>query len=195
MAASQARIIDALSKFDPENEAHWTQAGLPRLEVLQKATGDDELARLAIKAAAPDFTRENPALPVAELQPEAPDDKRAEGVEDERTKIKARQDVVELGLQQANLDLAEVQNRRDALIKERDRLIYEYDQRFPKMSAGENMRRWLDAQHRERTLAAEQSSLARKALGLEDVPTASELDRVMALKPKPFSDRPTVASA
>lgn len=52
------QIINALQQLDPNNDEHWTQEGLPRLDVLKQLTGIQELTRQAVTNAAPEFNRE-----------------------------------------------------------------------------------------------------------------------------------------
>lgn len=51
-------IIEALQKLDPQNDNHWTEDGLPRLETVKFLSGDASLTRQAVTAVAPDFNRE-----------------------------------------------------------------------------------------------------------------------------------------
>ena len=50
-------ITDALSKLDPQNDNHWTQDGLPRLDTIKILAGNPSLTREQVTAAAPDFNR------------------------------------------------------------------------------------------------------------------------------------------
>lgn len=66
-----AKILEALSKLDPKNDAHWTSDGLPRLETVKLFAGDSNLSREAVTAAAPGFSRANNALQTASTDPAA----------------------------------------------------------------------------------------------------------------------------
>lgn len=51
------KIHEALSKLDAQNDNHWTQDGLPRLDTIRILLGDPALTREALTAAAPEFNR------------------------------------------------------------------------------------------------------------------------------------------
>lgn len=51
------KIADALTKLDPNNDNHWTQDGLPRLDTIKILASDPTLTRDQVTAAAPDFNR------------------------------------------------------------------------------------------------------------------------------------------
>jgi hypothetical protein len=64
-------IKQALAALDPENDEHWTKAGLPSVEHLAKAleVSPGALTRKAIEEAQPGFSRENPVV-----EPDGEDD-------------------------------------------------------------------------------------------------------------------------
>lgn len=51
-------VQDALANLDPDNDAHWTANGLPRMDVMQTLTHNEALTRQAVIDADPNFTRE-----------------------------------------------------------------------------------------------------------------------------------------
>jgi hypothetical protein len=51
------QILAALQKLDVNNDAHWTQDGMPRLETVRLFAGNQALTRDDITKAVPDFTR------------------------------------------------------------------------------------------------------------------------------------------
>jgi hypothetical protein len=51
------QILAALQKLDVNNDGHWTQDGLPRLETVRLFAGNQALTRDNITAASPEFTR------------------------------------------------------------------------------------------------------------------------------------------
>lgn len=59
---SKDLIVTALQVLDVENDAMWTQAGLPSVDVVKAAAGLETLTREEITNAAPNFTRTNPSL-------------------------------------------------------------------------------------------------------------------------------------
>lgn len=48
----------AVRDLDPENDKHWTQAGLPAISAIVEAIGSGEVTRADIKEVAPDWTRD-----------------------------------------------------------------------------------------------------------------------------------------
>jgi hypothetical protein len=56
--AGDQRILAAVNKLDPENDDHWTQAGLPKLSAVEEAYGKAGVTRKDIIAVAAGFTRE-----------------------------------------------------------------------------------------------------------------------------------------
>jgi len=52
-----AAIVDALKKLDPTNDAHWTDDGLPRMDVMKELTGNNFTTREAVTTALPGFNR------------------------------------------------------------------------------------------------------------------------------------------
>lgn len=62
-----SNILNALAKLDPNNDNHWTDDGLPRMDTVKMLTGNPGLTRDAVTVAAPGFDREQAraAAPVA----------------------------------------------------------------------------------------------------------------------------------
>lgn len=58
---TDTNLIEALKLLDVNEKSHWTADGLPRVDVVAELTGIKDLKRADITAAAPTFTRENPA--------------------------------------------------------------------------------------------------------------------------------------
>ncbi len=50
-------IKEALAKLDSADDNHWTNDGMPRMDVLQKLTESPDLSRTEVTNAAPDFSR------------------------------------------------------------------------------------------------------------------------------------------
>lgn len=55
-----AQIMDALKLLDPADDAHWTKAGDPNINVLTEVVGF-KLTKAEVAAVAPDFKRPAPA--------------------------------------------------------------------------------------------------------------------------------------
>ena len=58
---SVTKIRKALEVLDVKNDEHWTDAGLPSVEVVAKAIGDPQINRKMIDVVAPGWTREKAA--------------------------------------------------------------------------------------------------------------------------------------
>ena len=56
------RIIAALRELDPLDDNNFTNAGLPKVDVVEKIVGE-HVTRTQITEAAPQYTQENPELP------------------------------------------------------------------------------------------------------------------------------------
>lgn len=52
------QLNEALLTLDPEDDAHWTEDGLPVVQVVADMVGDEDLTREQITDAAPTFGRE-----------------------------------------------------------------------------------------------------------------------------------------
>ena len=52
-------IKDSLAKLDPANDEHWTDDGLPRMDVLQALPGNSRLTRKQVTDADPSFSRDS----------------------------------------------------------------------------------------------------------------------------------------
>lgn len=57
-----AKLLEALSKLDIENDNHWTADGNPRLDTIKFLAGDQTITREQVVAAAPAFSRANPTI-------------------------------------------------------------------------------------------------------------------------------------
>jgi hypothetical protein len=55
------KVLDALAKLDKTNAAHWTDDGLPRVNVVQELAEDTSLTRAMLNEIAPGFSRNPPA--------------------------------------------------------------------------------------------------------------------------------------
>lgn len=55
------KIAKAVAGLDPKTDAHWTEDGVPAVEVISAAISDQNLTRKMIEVAAPGVTRETVA--------------------------------------------------------------------------------------------------------------------------------------
>jgi hypothetical protein len=67
MAATKEDIVKALIQLDSGNDQHWTDDGLPRVDVVQTILKDPDVRRKDINDAQPGFSR---AVPGATTEPE-----------------------------------------------------------------------------------------------------------------------------
>jgi hypothetical protein len=58
--ATQEDIIKALTQLDSGNDEHWTDDGLPRVDVVQRLLKDPDVRRKDINEAQPGFSRADP---------------------------------------------------------------------------------------------------------------------------------------
>lgn len=82
-------ILEALASLDVENDDDWTNQGLPKTDIISDVVGEP-ITRAQITEAAPNFTRENPVMEVASVEPEVPaepgtDPDQDQGTGDEAT--------------------------------------------------------------------------------------------------------------
>lgn len=73
------KLKGVLANLDPKNNSHWTQDGLPKLEIVRLLTGDSKVSRDDILSVAPELTRESalkalegPVTPPAPIAPPVP---------------------------------------------------------------------------------------------------------------------------
>ncbi len=58
------KIAAAVRGLDPENDEHWTDAGLPAMAAVESLVGSKDIKRADVNAAVPDWNRDK-ALEVA----------------------------------------------------------------------------------------------------------------------------------
>lgn len=66
-------ILEALSALDTDNDDDWTKDGLPKTEAVSEVVGET-VTRAQITEVAPQFSRTNSVLEVADATPDAPAD-------------------------------------------------------------------------------------------------------------------------
>jgi low affinity Fe/Cu permease len=158
-------IRDALAKLDVKVDQHWTDQGLPRLEVLHQFTGDSTIRREQVTNAAPEFTRSNPEIPK--------DDNDLGPVSEETTKAQLEEDAAELEELKKKMTeraLARDSAQRDylALQEKADDLIRKLDS-ANKEPPIVNIKKYLAAQQaRKYERAADLAALADLAKSLKE---------------------------
>ncbi len=53
-----ATIVNAIAQLDPENNSHWTEKGLIRIEALRGLAGDESITREEVENANPGLCRD-----------------------------------------------------------------------------------------------------------------------------------------
>lgn len=66
--AEVSPLTAAILALDPLDDAHWTDAGLPAIAALAKATGDNSLTRQKVVLALPDYDRDTALAMAAEAE-------------------------------------------------------------------------------------------------------------------------------
>lgn len=162
------KIIEALQKLDVDNDNHWTEEGLPRLDVLKDIIGET-VSRVDVTNAAKTFTRKNPVLEQVQVAPlkttfsisqdgtvnTNTEAKALEGVADEDGTEVNFNSYLENALVAANLDLhtAELalaearQNHLDA-VKRRDSVLEKMSETGPVDNLQTTISAYLAAQNR-----------------------------------------------
>lgn len=181
-------IRSAALQLDPEDDAHWTADGLPRIDVLEELTGLKNLLRADVTTALPQITRDNPLTvappPLGENDPEQAQGLESEGdaelSDEDRALRAAEQELID-----ARKQLAEATARRDVALAKVDRLRSQVAAEQSNVPAGLNIRRYLDTQVTIRQQAAENAHRLREAgidTLVEQLNTASPLDAALANK-------------
>ena len=67
------RLAEALNHLDPADDEHWTQAGKPALEAVERFYGSSSVTRKDIEAARPGWGREDARAERAPREPSAPE--------------------------------------------------------------------------------------------------------------------------
>lgn len=185
-------IIEALTALKSDNDEHWTNNGLPRVDVLKEMTGVDGLTRSVIDEAAPDYTRENrfdlvagdeqnqtpppsvtPGPPVQTTDPSPPEQPTSDPVETEAP-VESEESL--------NAKIAEMRAERDELSQERARLdtaVKKIDDEiflvekarqalYPPVPQAVAVQRYNQSQQEQRIAASKRRQAAVEAFG-EDV--------------------------
>lgn len=153
-------LKEAIASLDARNDDHWTEQGLPRMEVIRELTGT-HYSRKEITEAAPMVTRErllngeNTAVG---------DDPVAEDAEVKLTKPEAtpepsndRSKELQAKLEKAEQDLYKAQQAADAANNEvarleayRDKLVTDLDNLLPKANPMLDIMAYLESQKKMR---------------------------------------------
>jgi hypothetical protein len=178
-------LAEAIASLDPKNDEHWTESGVPKLDVIKELTGQS-YSRKEVTEAAPKVTREALLLgqdtsvkpPQADVaaNPEvklAAEPKADEAVaEDALSKAKAALESIEAERYAAEQVFKEAKIVLDDLTAKRDKLSQEVDSLTPKPNTMSDIQFWLKRQHE-----------IRLARGPKQGP--SDLDKGLRLRARP----------
>lgn len=161
-------IVEALSRLDPENDEHWTNDGMPRVEVVQGLAGDASIMRADINNASPGFDREvarNPA-PISEPVVDEPVEEKP---------VTSRYEVV-------SAEIAELQAAKRVIDEQLAPLVQEQH-----ALAAMQRTRWYDHQRdtdeRMRYIRRQNEIRAQRNTGRPVLPQT--IDDVMRTRPRP----------
>lgn len=179
------KIVSALAQLDHSNSQHWTDDGLPRTGVVQKFAGDTSISRTDINDAAPGFARQAvdaeqtvadtesttveqargegvggaPAKPIEPIAPvgQAPDDGGTVLAFEDEERAKYRRAVVdaETAYEQSLRDLETARKTVLTAKANIEKSTKAEAERFPPLTAGQNIQNFLHTSHAERVANAE----------------------------------------
>jgi hypothetical protein len=178
-------ITEVLKSLDHDDDTLWTAAGLPKVEVIQELTGDEDLSRKEIDEVAPGFER------FESFDPRAVDDLQDEGSVDGRLETKSESEIsllrdkkseIESLIQEKKQEKIDLDAGIADLFSERDKIINQLEVLQPKLTNEGAIREYLK---RQKEISMEkyeiQQSLAK--IGIQKVITrASKLDESLANK-------------
>jgi hypothetical protein len=159
---TKAQIVEALGKLDPTTDEHWTKDGQPALSVVASFIGEGGVVtRKEVIDASPDFSRANPQPGVVE----EPFDEEAH---------LASQKEVRTQLQELEAEVADIDNRIDALRAQRqvkqaaaDDLIQKNSEKRSE-AATHNIKRFLGQSRRNRIEKVRRGADPRKLAGARE---------------------------
>jgi hypothetical protein len=197
-----SKLLEALSKLDVNNDAHWTSDGLPRLETLKILASDQSITRETINKISPGFNRySQPAASTNDvvveevIQVETNDD-HVEGLEDEDSEGKSETEQ-KLDAAQKQVDaLCEERDKIAAMLqiacRERDLLAEEYHSQRGKEPAGVAIRSYLDSQRQLLQQRAEKmKTISESGINLRDwLPQKAPIDQAMQRRTSRGTSRP-----
>lgn len=187
-----AQIHAALQQLDPQNDNHWTEDGLPRIETVRFLAKDSKLTRDDITKAAPDFSR---TVPVIESEGDgngaAPEtgghggphpDAQAEAVQG----LEAELAEAQAALDACSARIAEAQKEQATRRAQVDRLLEALHQARPSDSLAQNIQSYLTRQQETLQKRAEAKAKLASVGGLEALkailPQKAPIDAARARK-------------
>lgn len=185
--AENKDIVAALHQLDMSNDDHWTDDGLPRVDVIRTLAKDPNVKRNEISAALPGFTRtgSEPSEPTDVLKGEisaedeeaalkaanapAPADDHSDDLlldpEDLKALMKRRLDDAETNIAKCKIALQESFNVLRRAEAAHRKALSDYVRRFPPMSQADSIKEHLERTQEHRAGARSQIDQAMSIRG------------------------------
>jgi hypothetical protein len=185
-------LDEALAKLDPEKDEHWTQNGLPRLDVL--AAMGSSATRKQVTDANPELTRQS--MMEAQTTDDAEDEEDVSEV-DEADASSEDEDVEESGNKAAlESKIQEITNyindehkkmadcKSNIISKEVEltKVQTEYNSLFPGQTNQEDIIDFIKSQNQQRLQRHERNRQAFSNIKISDLDPRAPVDRAMARK-------------
>lgn len=186
----QDKIKAALSQLDPENSDHWTSDGAPRVDVVAKLSGLEELTRKEITHAAPEFMRGS-KLEAAEEEPETASEPASEDQTDP-DELEAKQSLTAAKdeLQDAQAALQDAQKRFDKAQRRHDEAITHLHRVAPNSTNGRAIKDYVQRSNEERLRRAERTQSILQGLDRRVLEAKAPIDAAMARRKTRGAERP-----
>lgn len=114
MAPKALSVVDALKQLDTENDEHWTDNGLPRLDAMAKLC-DKQISRAEINQVGAGFSRKNSRSGTATVAPLA--NGIAESTNDQDADAATLKAATLKELENAEAEMAAATTRKDKAVK------------------------------------------------------------------------------
>lgn len=190
MSEQQNPILEALSRLDPNDDAHWTADGAPRVDVMQELTGLKDLSRADIIAVAPEFTRGSLLAPTQSVE-ESQEGGEKEEPGDELELLRERHDEVAAKIAEKKAQLNAISKEIVELTKEQDELIKQMEPGNPSHRQNQqNIMEFLASEARKRAERHQQRVALLKGIDPATLDPRSRIDQAFARKNTRGAQRP-----
>ena len=158
------KILEVLRSLDPQDDNHWTDEGMPKLEVVQNLAGDEEITREMITEAAPLFSRVNPLETPDNVSTDAPEEPDPAETE---TKI----EIATKEATDADKEVQAAMDKRSAAEKKRDHLLTEREKSSEPLHVQnqKEIQRFIKSQNQQRVDRAERRRQFLKGMSPQDL--------------------------
>lgn len=166
MTIAKDKLAEFLLKLDSQNDQHWTDDGLPRVNVVQELANDTSITRAQINDAAPGYARkvqgDEPAPEVAvqeagqgpeehdgfdaSMEPEVNGPGTPLSEDEVKAILKRRVDDAETRVLEARKAISEANDELARCVKRVDRARLDFHRRFPALSPAQSIKQHLAAQ-------------------------------------------------